>query len=46
MGVSHARGGLGLGTGGVSMGLTAIILVLVGYLAVTHKDVKNCEKAA
>jgi uncharacterized membrane-anchored protein len=46
MGVSHARGGLGLGTGWVSMVLTVIILGLVGYLAITRKDVKVCKDAA
>ena len=43
MGVSHTRGGLGLGTGSVSLGLTIIILGLVSYLAVTRKDVKEDE---
>jgi uncharacterized membrane-anchored protein len=38
--VSHSRGGLDLGEGLVSLGLTIIILVLVGYQAVTRKDVK------
>lgn len=46
MGVSHDRGGLGLGTGSVSLGLTIIILGLVGYLAITRKDVKDDEYAA
>jgi uncharacterized membrane-anchored protein len=41
MGVSHIRGGLGWGTGPVSLGLTIIILGLVGYLAVTRRDVKD-----
>jgi len=41
MGVSHIRGGLGIGTGWVSLGLTIIILSLVGYLGVTRKDVKD-----
>jgi uncharacterized membrane-anchored protein len=43
MGVSHDRGGLGLGTGSVSIGLTIIILGLVSYLAITRKDVKVSE---
>lgn len=43
MGVSHERGGLGIGTGWVSLGLTVIILGLVGYLAVSRKDVKKRE---
>ncbi|MBZ9688314.1 hypothetical protein G9F72_018450 [Clostridium estertheticum] len=46
MGVSHNRGGLGLGTGLVSLGLTVIIIGLVGYMAVTRKDVKEGEHAA
>ncbi|WP_367179375.1 hypothetical protein [uncultured Clostridium sp.] len=43
MGVSHNRGGLGLGTGPVSLGLTIIILSLVGYLTFTRKNVNNAE---
>ncbi|MDR3600444.1 MAG: hypothetical protein P4L49_08210 [Desulfosporosinus sp.] len=39
--VSHSRGGLGLGDGPVSLGLTIIILVFVGYLSVTLRDVKD-----
>jgi len=39
MGVSHARGGLGWGTGPVSLGWAAVIFVLVAYLAVTRTDV-------
>jgi uncharacterized membrane-anchored protein len=38
MGVSHARGGLALGTGPVSLALGVVILALVGYLSVTRKD--------
>lgn len=34
------RGGLGLGTGPVSLGLTVLIVGFVSYLAVTGKDVK------
>ncbi len=37
--VSHHRGGLGLGTATVSVTLAAMIIVLVGYLAVTKRDV-------
>lgn len=40
-GVSYNRGGLGLGSGSVSLGLTIIIFILVGYMAITHKDVKD-----
>ncbi len=38
LGVSHARGGLGVGTGLVSAVLAAAIAVLVAYLAVTKRD--------
>ena len=41
MGVSHNRGGLGLGTGPVSLGLLIIILCLVYFMAVTHKDIRT-----
>lgn len=41
MAASPARGGLGLGSGPVSLGLTVVIVVIVGYLAITHKDVKD-----
>jgi uncharacterized membrane-anchored protein len=39
--VSHSRGGLGLGEGPVSLGLTIIILLFVGYLAASRRDVKD-----
>jgi uncharacterized membrane-anchored protein len=39
VGVSHARGGLAVGTGLVSVVLAAAIAALVGYLAVTKCDV-------
>ncbi|GAA2671142.1 hypothetical protein [Streptomyces lunalinharesii] len=38
MGVSTARGGLGWGTGPVTLALTVPIVLLVGYLAVSGKD--------
>jgi uncharacterized membrane-anchored protein len=38
MGVGHAQGGLGLGRGLVAALLAAVIVVLVGYLAVTRRD--------
>jgi uncharacterized membrane-anchored protein len=38
---SPTRGGLGLGTGPVSLGLMIIIIGLVGYLTVTQRDVKD-----
>lgn len=40
-GVSHARGGLALGTGSVSLVLLIIIVCFVGYLALTNKKVKK-----
>jgi uncharacterized membrane-anchored protein len=40
-GVSHAHGGLGLGRGIVALSLTIVIAGLVGYLAVTRKDVQE-----
>jgi uncharacterized membrane-anchored protein len=39
--VSHSRGGLGLGEGPVSLVLTIIILVLVGYLTMSRRDRKD-----
>lgn len=39
--VSHARGGLGMGTGSVSLVLTIIIAVLVGYLYITRRDIQQ-----
>jgi uncharacterized membrane-anchored protein len=39
MGVSHARHGLGWGTGPVTLAWLAAIVVLVGYLTVTRTDV-------
>lgn len=39
--VPHSRGGIGLGEGPVSLCLTIIIVVLVGYLTITRKDVKD-----
>ncbi|MFL0266870.1 hypothetical protein [Candidatus Clostridium radicumherbarum] len=41
IGVPKSRGGLGIGTGWVSLTLTIVILCLVYYMAVTGKDVKN-----
>ena len=37
MGVSRERGGLGWGTGPVSLALAALIVVAVGYLAADHR---------
>jgi uncharacterized membrane-anchored protein len=41
MGKEQSLGGLGLGTGQVSLGLTILIIGFVAYLTVTHKDVKE-----
>jgi uncharacterized membrane-anchored protein len=41
VGVSHARGGLNWGSGTVSIGMTVIIAAVVGYLAVTRRDVSS-----
>ena len=38
MGKPQNQGGFGLGTGKVSLVLAIIIVVLVGYLTITHKD--------
>jgi uncharacterized membrane-anchored protein len=38
--------GLGLGTGEISVVLTVLIVILVGYLTVTHKDVESERPAA
>ncbi len=34
-------GGIGFGTGTTSIALTILIIIFVGYLAVTHKDIKK-----
>lgn len=41
IGVPKSRGGLGIGTGWVSLTLTIVILCLVYYMAVTGKDVRS-----
>jgi uncharacterized membrane-anchored protein len=43
---SHTRGGLGIGEGPVSLCLTIIIVILVGYLTITRKDIKNEPKTS
>jgi uncharacterized membrane-anchored protein len=43
MGKPHAVGGLALGDGRVSLGLTVLIVGLVGYLTVTRRDAKADE---
>ena len=40
MGVSHARGGLGWGTGPVTVAWAVVIAVLVGYLATRPKSIE------
>jgi uncharacterized membrane-anchored protein len=44
IGVSHARSGLGVGTGLISVVLAGAIALLVGYLAVTKCDVRPAEE--
>lgn len=39
-------GGLGLGDGPVALVLTAVIFVLVAYLAITRVDLQNPEQAS
>jgi uncharacterized membrane-anchored protein len=39
-------GGLGVGHGQVALALTVVIVILVGYLAVTRKDVEDPRQAA
>ncbi len=41
MGRPHSLGGIGLGTGQVSLGLAILIIGFVGYLTVTRKDMKG-----
>jgi uncharacterized membrane-anchored protein len=41
MDVSHRRGGLGWGTGPVSLGFAAVIVAFVVYVAMSGKDVPN-----
>jgi uncharacterized membrane-anchored protein len=43
MGVSHARGGLGIGTGPVTIGWLVAIVALVGYLVVSRTDVARAD---
>ncbi len=42
----HSVGGLGVGHGPVALVLTVVIAILVGYLAVTRKDVEDPRRAA
>ncbi|MDD3225442.1 MAG: hypothetical protein PHX70_12235 [Clostridium sp.] len=44
MGVPISRGGLGIGTGVVSIILTTLILIFVSYMALTRKDISNNKK--
>ena len=41
MGRASNLGGLGLGTGQVSLGLVILIIIFVGYLTITRKDIKG-----
>jgi uncharacterized membrane-anchored protein len=45
MGVSHARGGLDLGAGRVSLALASLIVVFVVYLSLTHAEVPSTPAA-
>jgi uncharacterized membrane-anchored protein len=45
-GKSKSLSGLGLGTGKVSVVLGVLIVILVGYRTVTHKDVEGDRPAA
>jgi uncharacterized membrane-anchored protein len=45
IGVSKARGGLGLGTGPVSLVLAVVIVGFVGYLTVSRKEVAVVQEA-
>ncbi len=40
IGRSRDLGGLGFGTGEISLVLTIFIIIFVGYLSLTHKDIK------
>jgi uncharacterized membrane-anchored protein len=44
IGKAHSLGGLGVGDGPVSLALTVLIIGLVGYLTVTHKDSKGKQR--
>lgn len=41
LGKPQSVGGVGLGTGVVSLVLAIVIVCLVGYLSITHKDIKS-----
>ena len=41
VGRSHDLGGLGIGQGWVSLGLTLLIIGFVSYLTITKKDITN-----
>jgi hypothetical protein len=41
MGVPHVLGGLNWGRGTVSVALTVLIVLLVGYLSVTRVDIDD-----
>jgi uncharacterized membrane-anchored protein len=45
MAVSHARGGLNLGTGPISLVLSVLIVGCVGYLAWSHTDIERARSA-
>lgn len=43
MGVPKSDGGLGLGRAVVSLGLSALIILLVGFVTITHKDTQTTK---
>ncbi|MEV6925129.1 hypothetical protein AB0M46_11590 [Dactylosporangium sp. NPDC051485] len=44
MGVSHDRGGLGLGTGPVTAAWAVLIIILVAYLAISRADIEPTDR--
>jgi uncharacterized membrane-anchored protein len=46
MALSHARGGLDLGLGPVTLSWTVAIIGFVGYLAMSRNDVGDTERLA
>jgi uncharacterized membrane-anchored protein len=46
LGKPTSAGGLGWGAGWVSLALTMVIVVLVTYLAITHRDLQTEDRAA
>ena len=44
LGKDRASGGVGLGSGWVSLGLAALIVVFVAYLSMTGKDIPAADR--